>query len=444
MNILIKQGRIITPNKDFIGDIYISNGKITNIDTHISGVQQNVIILDARNKLVIPGGIDAHVHMHLYTPAGYSSDDFYTGSLAALRGGTTSMIDFVTPNKHQSLIEALKERIKEANNALCNYRFHMSITSWDEHTAEEMKQCVEQYGIRSFKTYLAYKGSIGIEYDELEKVMQTAYKLNALVTVHAEEGDIILENQHKFIQNGQTSPYYHALSRPADVEAKAVEKVITLSEKTGCTTYIVHTSAADSIKKIKAAQKRGIPIYAETCPQYLLLNEQVYQKAIDEALKYVISPPIRNTTDQQELWKAIAEGVVSVIATDHCPFNTYGQKDVGLTNFTKIPNGAGGVEHRMALLYTYGVLGGKMTIKQWIELCCTNPAKIFGISPQKGVLEVGSDADIVIWNPDTENIISAKTHHQNCDSNIYEGFKIFGQAETVILNGKIISEAAFL
>jgi len=344
MNILIKQGRIITPNKDFIGDIYISNGKITNIDTHISGVQQNVIILDARNKLVIPGGIDAHVHMHLYTPAGYSSDDFYTGSLAALRGGTTSMIDFVTPNKHQSLIEALKERIKEANNALCNYRFHMSITSWDEHTAEEMKQCVEQYGIRSFKTYLAYKGSIGIEYDELEKVMQTAYKLNALVTVHAEEGDIILENQHKFIQNGQTSPYYHALSRPADVEAKAVEKVITLSEKTGCTTYIVHTSAADSIKKIKAAQKRGIPIYAETCPQYLLLNEQVYQKAIDEALKYVISPPIRNTTDQQELWKAIAEGVVSVIATDHCPFNTYGQKDVGLTNFTKIPNGAGGVE----------------------------------------------------------------------------------------------------
>lgn len=444
MDILIKQGRIISPSRDFVGDILISNGKIANMDARISNTHPLVKIVDARNKLVIPGGIDAHVHLHLNTPAGYSSDDFYTGSMAALWGGTTSLIDFVTPDKNQSLIEALKERYNDAEKAVCNYRFHMSVTSWNKNTAHEMQLCVEQYGIRSFKTYLAYKGSIGIEYEELEKVMQTAYKLNALVTVHAEEGDIILENQHKFIQNGQTSPYYHALSRPAQVEAKAVEKVIALCEKTGCTTYIVHTSAADSIKKIKEAQKRGIPIYAETCPQYLLLNEKVYEKPLIDAIKFVISPPIRSLADQQELWKAIADGTISVVATDHCPFNTFGQKDVGLNDFTKIPNGAGGVEHRMALLYTYGVLTEKITVKQWIELCCTNPAKIFGMYPQKGVLEVGSDADIVIWNPDTENMISAKTHHQNCDSNIYEGFKIFGQAETVILNGKIISEAAFL
>jgi len=438
MDILIKQGRIIDPFCDIISDLYISRGKIIEIKNNITPKNKNTHIINALGKYIIPGGIDAHVHMHLFSPAGYSSDDFYTGSMAALYGGTTTFIDFVTPAKNESLIEALKKRQNEAANSICNYTFHMSITSWNEHTADEMQICVEKYCIRSFKTYLAYKGNIGIEYNELEKVMQVAHKLNAIVTVHAEEGDEIAVNQKTFIQHGQTSPYYHALSRPAEVEAKAVEKVIALTQKTGCKTYIVHTSTKRSVQLIREAQQKGIPILSETCPQYLVLDESVYQKPLYESLKYIISPPIRSLSDQQGLWQGLKDETIAVVATDHCPFNTYGQKDVGKNNFTIIPNGAGGIEHRLALIYTYGVLKNKINLQQWVSLCSTNPAKIFGLYPQKGIITEGADADVVIWDPQVEEIISAKTHHQHCDSNIYEGIKTMGKAEYVILNGKIM------
>ncbi|NSW46397.1 MAG: dihydropyrimidinase [Bacteroidales bacterium] len=441
MDILIKQGRIIDPFCDIISDLYISSGKIIEIKNNITPPNKNIHIIHAQDRYIIPGGIDAHVHMHLLTPAGYSSNDFYTGSLAALYGGTTTFIDFVTPAKNESLIEALKKRQNEAANAICNYTFHMSITSWNNHTADEMQTCVEKFGIRSFKTYLAYKGNIGIEYSELEKIMKVAHKLNAIVTVHAEEGDEIIKKQNYFIQQGKTSPEYHALSRPNEVESTAVEKVIALAQKTACKTYIVHTSTHRSVELIRDAQKKGIPIYSETCPQYLILDDSVYQKPLYESLKYIISPPIRGLSDQQGLWEGVADETIAVIATDHCPFNTYGQKDIGKNNFTIIPNGAGGIEHRLALIYTYGVLKNKINLQQWVSLCSTNPAKIFGLYPQKGIITEGADADIVIWNPTFEDIISANTHHQHCDSNIYEGLKTIGKAEYVILNGKIIHES---
>jgi dihydropyrimidinase len=440
MNYLLKQGRIITSVSDFTGDILIENGKIKAVGKNIDIDNPETIILDAHDKYIIPGGLDAHVHLHLITPAGFSDDDFYTGSIAALYGGTTSFIDFVTPAKGESLISALKKRLTDAENAVCDYSFHMSVTSWNEHTAKEMEQCVKEFGITSFKTYMAYKGVIGIDESELAEVMKTAAKLGVLVTVHCELGDEILKRQKEFIRDKKTSPLYHALSRTPEVESESVQHVVELAKQTGCKTYIVHTSTAESVEFIEKAQKKGYKIFSETCPQYLLLDVSNYEKTLPESLKYVISPPLRKVKDQQRLWKGIQEKTISVVATDHCPFNTKRQKDVGINNFTKIPNGAGGIEERMTLLYTYGVLTGKISLQEWVALTSTNPAKIFGVYPQKGEIQAGSDADLVIWNPETECVISATTHHQHCDSNVYEGFKTNGKAEYVFLRGVPIIE----
>lgn len=437
MKYLIKNGDIILNNQIFKGDLLIENDKIARVKTNIEADSETVIV-DAGGKYVIPGGVDAHVHMHLLTSAGFSSDDFYTGSIAAYYGGTTSFIDFVTPNKNESLIEAMEKRLIDGSISLCDYALHMSITSWNETVSKEMEICVQKYGIQSFKTYLAYKGVIGIEYSDLEKVMLKAKSLNAMVTVHCEEGDEIIKRQKDFICEGKTSPLYHVLSRTVEVESDSVKKVVDLAEKTGCATYIVHTSTAESIKHITNAQKRGTHVYSETCPQYLVLDDKVYEKSTEESLKYIISPPIRKKEDCKALWTALKNKNCKVVATDHCPFNTLGQKEVGKNDFTKIPNGAGGIEHRLALLYTYGVLENKISLFDWVELCAVNPAKIFGLYPRKGSLEIGADADIVIWNPDTQAVISKNTHHQHCDSNIYEGIKIKGQAETVFHKGKMV------
>lgn len=437
MNYLIKNGNIVLSDRIIKGDLLIRNDKISEISSHIKP-HDDVVNVDAEDRYVIPAGIDAHVHMKLYTPADFSSDDFYSGSIAAYLGGTTSFIDFVTPDKNESLIKAIEKRFIDSQISLCDYALHMSITAWNDSVSDEMELCVKQYGIQSFKTYLAYKGIIGIDYNELEKVMFKAKSLNTMVTVHCEDGDEIIKRQKEFLQNGKTTPQFHALSRTSEVESDAVKRVIELAEKTGCTTYIVHTSSAESIKYITNAQNKGLKVIAETCPQYLILDDSVYEKSIEESLKYIISPPIRKKQDNEALWTALKNKNVSVVATDHCPFNTKGQKDIGISDFTKIPNGAGGIEHRLALLFTYGVLKNKISLFDWVELCSTNPAKLFGLYPRKGNLNPGSDADIVIWNPHIETIISKNTHHQNCDSNIYEGIKIKGQAETVFHKGEMV------
>jgi len=315
----------------------------------------------------------------------------------------------------------------------------MGITWYDETIPEQMEWCVNEVGIKSFKAYLAYKGSIGIEYSELEQVMKKAALLDANVLVHCEEGDIILQNQKQFINEGKTGSLYHALSRPAETESDSVRKVIDLCRKTGCRTYIVHASTAKSIEYIRAAKKEGLPLFCETCPQYLLLDESVYSKPLPDSLKYIISPPIRSKQDQDALWIGLADGTIDVISTDHCPFNTRGQKDIGINDFTKIPNGAGGIEYRLALLYTYGVLTGKISLQQFVGLTSSNAARIFGLYPQKGTIEVGSDADLVIWNPKVKSVISVETQLQKCDANIYEGFSLSGTAEKVVVNGKISS-----
>ncbi len=438
--LLIINGTTINSDSTFNSDIAVSKGVIAEIGHLTPNDFPEYKIIDAKGKYIFPGGIDPHVHLQLPTPAGPSCDDFLSGSLAAIGGGTTYLVDFVTPSHGQSLKEALSLRLKESEKSQLDCALHMGITWFDETIPEQMEWCVKEAGIKSFKAYLAYKGSIGIEYRELEQVMKKAAALNAVVLVHCEEGDVILQNQKKFIIEGKTAPLYHALSRPAEVESESVRKVIDLCRKTGCKTYIVHTSTAKSIEYIRAAKKEGLPIYCETCPQYLLLDESVYLKPIPDSLKYVISPPIHSKLDQEALWEALDDGTVDVISTDHCPFNTFGQKDIGIHDFTKIPNGAGGIENRLALLYTYGVLTKRISLQQFVGLTSTHAARIFGLYPQKGVIKVSSDADLLIWNPDAESVISVETQLQKCDSNIYEGMIINGKTEYALNKGEVVRE----
>jgi len=438
--ILILNGILVNGESSFKADIAASKGVILNIGKLIPEDFPGYKIIDAKGKYIFPGGIDPHVHLQLPTPTGPSCDDFLSGSKAAIGGGTTYLVDFVTPAHRQLLKEALSLRRKESEKSLLECALHMGITWYDETIPEQMEWCVNELGIKSFKAYLAYKGSIGIEYWELEQVMKRATALYAIVLVHCEEGGAIVQNQKKFISEGKTEPLYHALSRPAEVESESVKKVIDLCRKTGCKTYIVHTSTAKSIEYIREAKKEGLPLFCETCPQYLLLDESVYSKPLPDSLKYVISPPIRSKLDQKVLWEALADGTVDVISTDHCPFNTFGQKDIGIHDFTKIPNGAGGIENRLALLYSYGVLTKKISLQQFVGLTSTHAARIFGLYPQKGAIKVGSDADLVIWNPDVRSVISVETQLQKCDSNIYEGMIFSGEAEYVLSRGEVIRE----
>jgi len=433
MSILIKNGIIVNSEKTIESDLLIENGKIIRIKKNINLKTDQEI--DAKSFYVFPGAIDPHVHLHLPTYAGYSSDDFYTGTKAALIGGTTTIIDFVTPQKGELLINALNKRKKEAESSLIDYSFHVSPIEWHKNTEKEIKEIVEE-GINSFKVYMAYKDSIGLSDSDLQNVVKAVKNARGILTVHAEIGDEIDELRNKFFNNGDIEPKFHPLSRPNKTESEAVKKVIDFAKKENCPLYIVHVSAKESIEHIKEAQKNGQNVFAETCPHYLLLNDKKYKGNFKNVAAYVLSPPLRKKKDNTALWQAIENKVITSIGTDHCPFS-FKQKKKGIFDFRKIPNGAGGIEHRIALLYTYGVLENKISINKFVEIVSTNPAKIFGLYPQKGKIDIGSDADIVIWNPKKENTISVKSHYQNTDLNIFEGIKTKGTAEFVILKGEI-------
>ncbi len=435
MDILIKNCVIVNADQSFSADILISNGKIAGIGTSISDVSAETEIIDATKKYIFPGGIDSHVHLHLPGPAGFSSDNFYTGSRAALYGGTTSFLDFVTPRKGQNLIDALHERKKEAASSLIDYTFHVSPIEWRDSMPEEIKACVAK-GITSFKIYMAYLDTIGLKDKNIQKVMKAVADAGGMITVHCELGEEVERLRKQFIDSNHTTPEYHPLSRPNYIESEAVKKAIDFADKAGCPIYIVHVSTKESLEHIRKAQQKDQKVFAETCQQYLLLDDSKYSGDFKQTAPFVISPPLRKREDNEALWQALADGTIQTIGTDHCPF-TLGQKKHGIHDFTKIPNGAGGIEHRMALLYTYGVLTDRINFNRFVDLVSTRAAKIFGLHPKKGEIKTGSDADVVIWDPDVENIISAKTHHQNCDINIYEGFKTMGEPEYVIVGGDI-------
>ncbi|MBM3403974.1 MAG: dihydropyrimidinase [Bacteroidetes bacterium] len=437
MDILIKNGTIVNAGIAFRSNIWISDGIILSVELERIHDPFGTKIIDASGKLIMPGGIDPHVHLHLPTTAGYSSDDFYSGSRAALAGGTTTIIDFVTPARGESLLQALDVRRKEAVNCMVDYSFHMGITWWGKKVKEEIGICMEKEQISSFKAYLAYRNTIGISYEELEEAMVEIQAHGGLLLVHCEEGDEIETLQRQFLNNGHTSPRYHALSRPPEVETKSVKKVLDLVEKTGCRTYLVHISAASSMEAIAQAKTRGLPIFAETCMQYLLLNEEKYQGSFVETAPYVMSPPLRSEENRLALWECVKSGLIDVVATDHCPFNLIGGKDHGRDDFTKIPNGAGSIEFRLPLLYQFGVNGRQITEKQYVSLVSANPARIFGFSRHKGDISQGKAADLVIWDPLKKQTISGKSQYQHCDHNIFEGFQVRGWPETVIHKGKI-------
>ncbi len=442
MKLLIKNGQIINADSGLKADILCENGIIQAIAPRISDSKADSII-DAAGLYVLPGGIDPHVHMHLPTPAGFSADDFYSGSKAALMGGTTTLIDFVTPTKEQSLPEALQARKEEARDSLIDYSFHISPVQWTPTTGKEIQICIEDEGITSFKIYMAYKKTIGLEDALIRKVLKSVGRYGGLVTAHCELGDEIEKRREDFIKNGKTGVEYHPLSRPAHLEAGAVARLLQMAKNENCPVYIVHVSTQQSLPFIEKAQKQGQAVFAETCPQYLLLDDTKYQGAFTGAAPYVMSPPLRKKEDNEGLWKALANSGIQTTGTDHCPF-TIAQKRNGETDFTQIPNGAGGVEHRLALLYTYGVLKQKISLHKWVAVSSTNAAKLFGLYPEKGVIKEGSDADLVLWNPHSESVISSKTHHSRADNNIFEGFSIKGNPEYVIAKGVILLEKGIL
>ena len=436
--VIIKNGTIITDSEKYQSDILVADGKIVEINSNIEDSSARVI--DANNQYVLPGGIDPHVHLEMPFMGEVSADNFESGTKAAVAGGTTFVIDFVIPGRNQSLLEALQIWHSKAKNAVADYSYHMAVTWFDGSVATEMEKCVQEEGISSFKIFLAYKGAIGVTESELLGVMQKAKQLGALVNTHCENGELVEYLQHKLFSEGKTEPKYHALSRPSYIEGYGTHTAITFAEATGCPVYIVHVTCKEAAEAIAQAKAKGLKVFGETCPQYLLLDDSVYEKENFQSAAYVMSPPIRPKGHDAALWKALAADDLEVVGTDHCPFNLKGQKELGKDDFRKIPNGAAGLEDRMKLLYTYGVLENKISLNQFVSLSSTRAAKLYGLYPQKGAIQVGSDADLVVWHPNKEAVISAQTHLHRVDCNIFEGFKTKGAPSVVLVNGKVAFE----
>ena len=436
MGILIRNGDIVTAQKRWRGDIRCHEGRIVELGEALESHSEDEI-LDASGRLVFPGGVDPHVHMQLPVAGTVSSDDFENGTAAALVGGTTTVVDFVHPERGESFLEALTARREEARKAVADYGFHMAVTWWGEETARWMADCVHQEGIPSFKLYMAYKETVGLEDAELIRALEAVHDLEARALVHAEPGDMVEHLRNRLAAAGSLGPEAHPRSRPPELEGDATSRMTVLAGLTGASVYIVHVTCQQAVEALAKAQESGQEIYGETCPQYLLLDESVYEKPDFEAASYVIAPPIRRAAHQEALWKALGTGVLQAVGTDHCPFNLKEQKELGRNDFRKIPGGAAGVEHRLALLYSYGVKKGHIELEQFVDLVSTRPAQLFGLYPRKGSISVGADADLVLWDPEATGTISAATHRHHCDRSIFEGFSVTGLPSTVIAAGRV-------
>ncbi len=437
MSILIKNGRVVTAAESYIADLYIEEEQIVAIGKNLNYAADKII--DATNKLVFPGGIDPHVHLDMPFMGTYSSDDYETGTRAALHGGTTMVIDFILQTQGDTLHNALKTwQQKSQGKAIGDYSYHMAVTDFNDDVAKEVIQFIEEEGITSFKTFMAYKGALMIDDGQMVQLMKVVKKHGGLVTVHATNGDMIDSLISKNKAEGNLSPLYHYLSQPEVTEAEASARFTDMLHYTDCPGYIVHMTCEGALNAVRKATQRNQKVFVETCTQYLMLDASLYEKDFEGA-KWVMSPPLREKKDQIALWSGINQGLIQVVGTDHCPFN-WEQKLMGKDDFSKIPNGHPAIEHRMEFLYSEGVHQGKISLTKYVELTSTNAAKIFGMYPRKGTIAIGSDADIVILDPKKEHTISVETHHMNCDYSAYEGRKVMGKTETVILRGKIAIE----
>ena len=437
---IIKNGTIITAIDTTLADVGIAAGKISAIAAQLPA-ENATHVLDAANLLLLPGGIDVHTHLDMPFGGTTSADDFQTGTIAAAFGGTTTLIDFAIQYKGQTLRHAFDAWMKKAHDkATIDYAFHCIITDLGSAQLEEMADLIRE-GVTSFKLFMAYPGVFMLDDASIFRAMSQAAKHSGLICMHAENGGAIDVIVQQALAEGKRAPKYHALTRPTTAEAEATSRAIALAEMAGCPVYIVHLSCNDALEKVREARDRGLPVYAETCPQYLYLSLENMDAPGFEGAKYVFTPPLREKWHQEKLWHGLAHDTLQVVSTDHCPFCFKEQKELGKDDFTKIPNGGPGIEHRLSLIYTGGVHGKRFSPNRFVEVVSTAPAKLFGLFPRKGTIAVGSDADLVIFDPNEQQVISAKTHHMRVDYSMFEGVKIKGVPKTVLSRGRPVIDA---
>jgi len=439
MSVLIKNGRVITAVDDYMGDVYIENETVSLIGKNLEVEADEVI--DASGKYLFPGGLDPHTHLDMPFGGTTSADDFETGTRAAAHGGTTTLIDFAIQTKGHSTLEALDTwHAKADGKTAIDYGFHMIVTDLEDNRVHEMKMLADA-GVTSYKLFMAYPGVLYVDDGTIYRAMRQAGENGTVVCMHAENGIVIDEIVKIALAEGKTEPKYHAMTRPTRMEAEGVHRAISIAEVAQVPVYIVHLSSSDALEQVMLARNRGVHAFAETCPQYLFLDDSYYEQEGFEGAKYVMTPALREKWNQDELWKGLRFGDLQSISTDHCPFCFKDQKILGINDFSKIPNGGPGVENRMSLVYNGGVNSGRISLNKFVELTSTAAAKTFGLFPKKGTIAVGSDADIVIFDPhrrETISINNACTHHMRVDYNAYEGFEVTGFTETVLSRGKII------
>jgi dihydropyrimidinase len=434
MSLLVKNGRIVTSTDDYCADIFCEGETITAIGVNLD-VPPDTEIIDAQDRLVFPGFIDPHVHIYLPFMGTYAKDDYETASRAALVGGTTTLIEMCCPSRADSPKEAFKLWKSKAKNSAVDYTFHMGVTKFDDESAAQLREIVKQ-GITSFKVFLAYEGAFGITDAELYQTLKLAKELGVIVTAHCENATVVSRLQSELIAAGKTGPEYHEPSRPELVETEGVHHLMTFAELTGAHVYVVHTSCDGAVRAAQDAKYRGVNAWIETVVPYLVLDKTYAEKANFEGAKYVMSPPIRDVRNQSILWDGIRSRLISTVGTDHAPFD-FTQKRMGEDDFTKIPNGIPSVEDRVNLLYSYGVRPGKIDLHTLVDAASTQAAKLFDLYPRKGTIQLGADADLVIYDPNHQGTISAKTQQMNVDYSAFEGWEIFGRPETVTVRGEI-------
>jgi dihydropyrimidinase len=439
VSILIKNGRIVTAVDDYFADIYIEGDTVKLIGQNLQVEADETF--DATGKLVIPGGIDPHTHMDMPFGGTTSADDFESGTLAAAFGGTTTIIDFAIQTKGRSTLEGLDIWHEKARDkASIDYAFHMIVTDMPRERLPEMEQ-LARLGVTSYKLFMAYPGVLYVDDGVLYRAFRQAGLNGTRINMHAENGIVIDEIIREAVEDGKVDPKWHALTRPTRMEAEGVHRAIAIAEVANVPLYIVHLSSHDALEQVKIGRSRGVDVQAETCPQYLFLDQSWYERPEFEGAKWVMTPALREKWNQKSLWQGLKFGDLSAVATDHCPFCFVGQKELGRESFTKIPNGAPGVENRMSLMYDGGVVQGRISVNRFVELTSTAAAKTFGLFPKKGTVAVGSDADLVIFDPEKKRTISVHdrdTHHMKVDYSAYEGHEVQGWSETVISRGKVV------
>jgi dihydropyrimidinase len=436
MSLLIKNGEIITASERYVADIFCENETITRIERNLpppTGAE----VIDASGKLVFPGFIDPHVHIYLPFMGTFAKDTHETASKAALAGGTTTFIEMICPARADDPLASFELWLGKAQgHSACDFTFHMGVTRYDDAAEKQFTEIVKR-GVSSFKIFLAYKGAFGVTDEELYKTLRLAKKLGVITTAHCENADLVLELQKKLLAEGKTGPEWHHESRPPLIEAEGVHHLMTFAEMHDAHVYIVHLSCDEALREAAAAKYRGVKVWVETLIQYLLLDKTHAELPNFEGSKFVMSPPLRDKRNQPVLWNGLRDGLVSTLATDHAPFDFAAQKIMGKNDFTKIPNGIPSLEDRINVFYTYGVQRGRLDLHRFVDAASTQAAKLFGLFPRKGTIQLGSDADLVVYDPNYRGTISVKTQTMNVDYNPFEGMAIEGRPHVVTVRGQI-------